>query len=107
VPDVAQFSKNLTSVYTSATEALAKVKDAESAKAALPQLEELRTKLDGLKTSWDKVPAPARSSITAITDANIGKLKKLIEPLLANPTIKEVLQPILDHIVAKLEAFKS
>jgi Bacterial protein of unknown function (DUF937) len=107
VPDAAQFSKNLTSVYSSATEALAKVKDTESAKAALPQLEELQTKVDGLKATWDKVPAPARSSIAAIMDTNLGKLKKLIEPLLANPTIKEVLQPILDQIVAKLEAFKS
>jgi hypothetical protein len=107
VPDVAQFSKNLTSVYTSATEALTKVKDPESAKAALPQLDDLRTKLDGLKTSWDKVPAPARSSITAITDANIAKLKKLIEPLMANPKIKELLQPVLDQIVARLESFKS
>jgi hypothetical protein len=107
LPDVTKFSEDLTSTYTTATETLGQVKDAESAKAALPELEKLQANLDSLQTTWDQLPATAKPAVSAITEGNIGKLKELVAQLLTQPEIKNVLQPILDAIVAKLEAFKN
>jgi hypothetical protein len=106
VPNAAQVSDGLTSVFSQATETLNTITDAASADAALPKLDQLNAQVDGLALLWDKIPASARSTIVQLTTEHMGKLTALIEQVLAIPGIGEKLQPALDGLVAKLKTFE-
>jgi hypothetical protein len=107
LPDVSQVSKDLSGVYSGATAALGKVKDPASAQAALPQLDELRARLNAIKTTSDQLPTTARSTLSAITRDALPKLRDLIKTVLAIPGVGDKLQPVLNDIVNKLESFGS
>jgi len=102
--DATQLGNELTSVYTTATETLTFITDEASAAAAAPKLDELNSKLDSLQTASDKLPANARSAVTAVTGEHLGKLKELIQTVLAVPGVKEKIGPSLESIVTKLTA---
>jgi hypothetical protein len=102
--DATQLGQDLSGVYTQATEALTFVTDEASAVSAAPRLEELNTRLDSLRGVWDRLPAAARTTVTAVTGEHLGKLKELIQTVLAAPGVKEKIGPTLDSIVTKLTA---
>lgn len=102
--DATQLGTDLAGVYKSATETLTFITDEASAAAAAPKLEELNTTLDSLQKAWDKLPEGARSAVTAVTGEHLGKLKDLIQTVLAVPGVKEKIGPTLDGIVTKLTA---
>jgi hypothetical protein len=106
VPDATTFSNDLTSVFTTATETLSDVQDVASAKAALPKLSELETRIDGLAAVRDKLPEAARSTISQLTTDNFGKLQELMDKILAITGVKETLGPVLERIATKLKAFE-
>ncbi len=105
LPDAAQIGRNLTSVFTTATETLGGITDAALAEAAVPKLEELSTKIDAIKALWDKLPQAARATISNIAGDNLGKLKDLIATVLTIPGVRQHVEPLLDDIVTKLTAF--
>lgn len=106
LPDVATASKDLTSTFDTATDALGRIKDAATAEAELPKLSELTKKLDGLKTVNDKLPEAARSTLGKIVSDNIGKLTSLIEKVLAIPGVKEKVGPVVNELLTKLKGFQ-
>jgi hypothetical protein len=105
LPDVKQMGEDLTSMYTSTTQTLAGIKDAATAEAALPKLREVNTKLDAFTTMFNKLPAAARTTITAITGSNFEKLKDSINKVLAIPGVKAKIEPVLTQITDKLSKF--
>jgi hypothetical protein len=102
MPAATPLGKDLTAVYTSATETLGSIKDAASAEKALPQLKELTQKVDGLKSVWDKLPAAGQSTIRSITSTYLAKLKDLVSKVEAMPGVGEKIKPTLDQLVTKL-----
>jgi hypothetical protein len=104
---VTQLTSDLGSAYTSATETLTGITDEASAQAAVPKLEELSTKLDGLKALWEKLPESARDSITSVTGEHLGKFKDLAATVLAIPGVKEKIEPILTQVIEKFSAIGS
>lgn len=106
LPDVTKLSDSLTSVFAETTKTLKGVTDADSAEAAIPQLDKLQTQIDGLAALWKKIPAAARTGITKLATDNLGKLTDLIEQVQAIPGVGEKLTPILDRIVTKLKEFE-
>jgi hypothetical protein len=102
LPAATQLGKDLSAVYTSATETLGNIKDAASAEKALPQLKELTEKVDGLKSVWDKLPAAGQSTIRSTTSTYLSKLKDLVAKIEAMPGVGEKVKPALDKLVAKL-----
>jgi hypothetical protein len=106
LPDVSAVTKDLTSVFTDATESLNGIKDVPSAEAAAPKLNDLTKKIDGLRAMFDKIPATAREAITKIATDNLSKLSALIEKVLAIPGVKEKIGPTLEGILTKLRAFE-
>jgi hypothetical protein len=104
-PDVGNVSKSLTGIYSKLTETIGSIKDAASAEAALPQLKDVDSQLDGMKALWDKVPEAGKTSIKAVTTEHLNNLKDAIAKLLELPGVADKVKPIFDEIVTKLSAF--
>jgi predicted lipid-binding transport protein (Tim44 family) len=102
--DATRLGKDLTDVYGSVSESLSGIKDAASAEAALPALQELNGRLDTMNTMRQKLPESARSSIESITTDKLDGLKAIIQKVLDIPGVREKLKPILDEILTKLGA---
>jgi hypothetical protein len=107
LPAATQLGKDLTAVYTSASETLSGIKDAASAEKALPELKELTDKVGALKSAWDKLPEAGQATISSITSSHLGKLKDLVTKVEAMPGVGDKVKPILDQLVAKLSALAS
>ena len=103
-PDVAAMGKDLTGMFSSATTGLEGITDAESAKAALPKLTEVGTKVDGLTTLMDKVPDAGKGALSKIVGDNLGKLQALVEKVTALPGVGDIIKPVIDPIMEKLGA---
>jgi Sec-independent protein translocase protein TatA len=83
---------------------LGSVTDVESAKAALPKLDDVSAKLGTIEGALAQVPATGR---TALADA-LAKVRPQIDAAfdqaLAIPGVAEVVKPAIDAIRAKLDA---
>jgi hypothetical protein len=101
--DAARLTGDLKDVFESATRTLSGIKDAATAQAALPDLEKLNTKLDAVKGLWDKLPAAAQGTVSALVKDNMGKLQELIDKIMALPGVGEKVKPVLDAMVSKLK----
>jgi hypothetical protein len=102
--DVAQVTKDLGGWFTSLTDSLSSVNDAASAEAALPKLTELSGKLDGVRALVDKMPAAGKSAVTKLVNDQLGRLRELVDRVLAIPGVVDKVKPVTDAIFSKLSA---
>jgi len=102
VPDVTKFSTELTDTFSKLTEALTGVKDAASAEAALPKLQDLEGKLDVAKTTMKELGDAARTTIKTLVTSAQAKLKVLVDKVLSSPGVGEKIKTVVDSIMAKL-----
>jgi multidrug efflux pump subunit AcrA (membrane-fusion protein) len=87
-----------------ASTALGGITDQASAEAALPSLEQLKGKVDGLTTQVDQLPAEGRKMLAGLVGTALPSLKELAGKV---GTVQgaEVIKPTLDALVAKLETW--
>lgn len=104
VPQVSQASGDLAGMVSSLTETLTGVKDADTAKAALPKLEDLDGKLAGMKTTMDKMGDAGKSTIRKLIDTALIELKKVVDRVLALAGAGDTLKPVMNNILGKLTA---
>ena len=90
--------------FNSAGKALQEIKDAESAKAALPKLKELSGATDGLSKSLDSFPGGAKSAFAPILGKDIGELKTLVDKIMVLPGVEAVIKPTVTELMGKLNA---
>jgi Bacterial protein of unknown function (DUF937) len=102
VPDVSKLKTELTDTFSKLTETLTSVKDAQSAETALPTLQELDGKLDVVKTTMKDLGAAGKATISTVVKAAEGKLRDLIEKVLAIPGVGEKIKAVADSIKTKL-----
>ena len=102
VPDVSKLKTELTDTFSKLTETLTSVKDAQSAETALPTLQELEGKLDVVKTTMKDLGAAGKATISTVVKAAEGKLRDLIEKVLAIPGVGEKIKAVADSIKTKL-----
>jgi len=102
VPDTTKFSTELTDTFSKLTEAFTGVKDATSAEAALPKLQELEGKLDVAKTTMKELGDAARTTIKTLVTSAQAKLKVLVDKVLSSPGVGEKIKTVVDSIMAKL-----
>jgi hypothetical protein len=107
IPDATTLSRDLTNTYQSLTDTLAQVTDAASAEKALPSLRNFSAKLDTLHSYWDKIPEEGRSFLRTVTSQRLSRFKDEVNRVLAIPGVGDVLKPVLDSIVSKLNTFGS
>ncbi len=92
VPDVTKFNTELTETFSKLTEALTGVKDADSAEAALPKLQELEGKLDVAKTTMKELGDAGQTTIKTLVTSAQAKLKVLVDKVLSIPGVGEKLK---------------
>ena len=63
MPTAAQMTDDVKGILTSFNEQLGTIKDAATAEAAAPKLEELKTKLDGIRAAWARLPETSQPAI--------------------------------------------
>jgi hypothetical protein len=99
--------KQLTGAFDNTRLALQQVTDPESAKRALPQLNDAVAQLDKLQNAAAQASEQDRKSVAAMIDKAQPGLQNAIDRVLATPGVAEVLKPTLDAFKAKLEALGS
>jgi hypothetical protein len=104
VPQTSNVSSELAGTFSSMTEALSGIKDAASAEAALPKLREINDKLGDSKQMMAGLSDSGRSTLNALLQTALGKLKELADKVLAIAGAGDKVKPVLDSIMSKLTA---
>jgi hypothetical protein len=93
----------LTSAFDTTRNLLQQVTDPESAKKALPQLDDMVAQLDKLTSAAAQAPDQKKAMVEMAAKALPG-IQELINKALAKPGVAEVLKPTLDAFKSKLAA---
>lgn len=91
-------------LFNSTKNTLQGITDVDSAKAALPKLEELKGSADSLSKSISTLPEGAKSTISGVVEKGITELKALVEKIEAIPGVSAVAKPTIDQLMEKLSA---
>jgi hypothetical protein len=94
--------KDVTSVIDGLKGTLEGVKNVDSAKEALPKLEEANLKLDGLLGALDQIPAAARPVVANLIKSGKTSIVAAVERVVGIEGVGDILKPVLDQIVDKL-----
>jgi hypothetical protein len=98
-----EVGKEATTLADTLTSTLGEIKDVESAKAALPKLEEVNLGLDKIVGLVDQIPEAARPALAGLLKTHSAKITDTISKVVAIEGVGEIVKPVLDQIVAKLE----
>jgi hypothetical protein len=79
------------------------ITDADSATAALPQLEDVNTRLDGITDLAGQLPESAQGAFGGIVGTALSTIKPLIENAIEASGAGSILQPVVDTMFEKLE----
>jgi hypothetical protein len=89
----------------SVSSAFAGITDVASAEAALPQLTEARDTLTGLESTVSALPAEGKTALQQLVSAALPTIQSSADTLLADSAVAGVVKPVVDEIIAKLQAF--
>ena len=106
LPDskVSHVSAEMAGTISSLTASLSNIKDSASAEAALPKLKDINDKLTGAKSVMEGLPEAGRSTILTQLKMALGKLKELVEKVLAVNGVGDKIKPTVEAIMGKLTA---
>ena len=102
VADVDAIGGEVDGFFSSATESLNGVTDADSATAALPKLEALGGDLDGLSEKIQSVPEAGREPLNNMLSEGTGALGAIVDKVMALPGVGDILKPVLEPMMEKL-----
>ena len=94
------------SIFSGATSAVSGITDADSATAAVPALEDVSGKVDGLAGMWDKIPEAGRGPMSGLIGDNVGKLQPLIEKANELPGVGAIIGPVVGPLMEKLQGMQ-
>jgi len=100
--DLSKISSGLDGVFGSATETLGGITDLESAKNAIPSLEDASSKLSGMNDLIQRLPEAAQGPLGAIVSNGIGGLQPLIDKVTAIPGVGAIIEPIIGPLMEML-----
>jgi hypothetical protein len=107
VSPVAKLTGDIGSFFGDATKALEGVKDAASAEAAIPALNGLSTKADGLLSAFKGLAGADKTGVASAVSSALGKLQPIIDAAMKIPGVKEKLGPTVEGLLTKLKGFSS
>ena len=102
--DSVNLKSSLESVLDGVTASLQGIRDAASAKAALPQLEKEAAELDKLRERSLHVPADSEGALAGLVASDRPALDRLFDKVLAIPGVDSIAKPAIDTLRAKLDA---
>jgi hypothetical protein len=97
--------KELTGVVDRTSDALSGITDVASAEAALPALNEARTKLDDLTPTVEQLPENAKTTLASAVGGMLPELRTLVDQVNGIEGVGEVVKPAVEPIMAKLDAW--
>jgi hypothetical protein len=100
-----ELGTNLTGSIGSLMSGFGGIKDIESAKAALPDLESATNDFGKYSAILDKLPEGAKSTVLGLVGDKVGNLKGILEKVTAIPGVGAIIKPIADSILSKLSIF--
>ena len=101
---VADLGKQATAALDGVKATIAGIKDADTAKAALPKLTEITGQLDKLTGLAAVLPADAKKTLAGAIAPALPELNGQIDKMLALPGVGDVAKPAIDGLRAKLAA---
>ena len=104
-PDVAGTASNVaTATVGSIQQALAGITDAASARAAEAKLREAAAQVDKASGAIAAMPEAVRKTVASNARPAVARLQEQVTKALAIPGVSDVLKPILDPMMTKLNA---
>ncbi|HYZ26367.1 MAG TPA: hypothetical protein VE592_04490 [Geminicoccaceae bacterium] len=97
--------ERLTDVLQDATASLEGVTDAGSAEAAVPALTEINTQLEDLSSTVGQLPEDAKKILADLLRGDVTELKTLADNVTSKQGVGDVLNPVLEPIMAKLDSW--
>ena len=101
---VADLGKQATAALDGVKATIAGIKDADTAKAALPKLADITGQLDKLNGMAAVLPADAKKTLAGAIAPALPELNGQIDKMLALPGVGDVAKPAIDALRAKLAA---
>jgi hypothetical protein len=101
--DLSKISGALNGVFGTTSEALSGITDLESAKNAIPSLQEAAGKLSGLKDVMARLPEAAKGPLGSIVQAGINVLQPLVDKIVAMPVVGALIKPVVTPIMEMLD----
>ncbi len=93
----------LTTMLESLSGTFEKVRDVESAKAALPELETMDKQLEAASAGLAAIPEFVRGPFVKSLQGSFPAVETMIEKTLAIPGVSEVLKPVVDSVMSKIK----
>lgn len=107
VPEVGSVQQQLTNLFDSLGKTFGEIKDASSAEAAAPQLEQMLPQIDQLSVAWRRLPDAARTTLATPFKENFTKLKEQAGDILMLPGIADRVKTLINQILEKLVALQT
>jgi hypothetical protein len=101
-PKFLEAGKTAGSLFTGLAKTLGGVTDADSAKAAIPELEKFGPLLRTLEDEAGKLPADEKPAFAKVIGDKLGLLGKIVETVMALPGVRDLLGPIVTPMVETL-----
>jgi hypothetical protein len=102
--DGVDIGKQVTTVLDGLKTSLSGITDVATAQAALPKLQEAVTAIDGVSGILSKLSAGQKSALAALVTAALPTIKDAATKVLAIQGVGDVAKPVVDSLLAKLEA---
>lgn len=100
-------TSDLNGVFSSTTDSLNGITDADSAVAALPAIEEATGKLGGLNDVISGLPDIAKGPVASIVQNGLAALQPLVEKVSAIPGVGDIITPVIQPVMEMLEGLAS
>lgn len=98
LPNIANVTKGLESVFGGLSQTLSGITDVDTAKNAVSKIEEAAKAYEGF--GIDKLPAEAQSGLATFLKPYINGLKEVLEKLYVIPGVKEVIEPAIGPMLS-------
>jgi hypothetical protein len=102
VPNISAVTRDISNIFTSATSSLSGIRDAASAQAALPKLNELTANIDAIRAYFDRLPAAAQATLGELISKQYAPIQEQAARILAMPGTSEEVKASLRGITNKL-----
>ncbi len=95
--------KDMTGMLGNLTKMLGGITDLDSAKAALPKLNEMGSGLDDIAAKAGKLSAESKDGFVGLVNKAMPALEGAVKKLMDMPGVGETLKPALDGIMTKIK----
>ena len=103
-PDVSAAKEKLSGVLDEYTETFTSITDEASAEEAVPKIEDLNGRLDGVVGMMDKMPETVRTTVAGQLGPMLQPVTELVEKAMAIPGVGPILEPVVNTMKEKLAA---